>query len=337
MTISIVTIREALLDAAPNALSVLASPLPPEVTEVGDGGPPLRVRELTEDLPRLESGRGMVFFRESEKTLGRRVHEMFDSCLEEAESRLDLPGPLRATLVIADEDLTPAMLLGGRAPEWAAGLAVSRERLIVLDAEKLRPYPVGRLRATVLHEVCHLVLGRLAEEGGGGRVPLWLEEGVAQWIADEIVLGSEDQLEAALWIDALLPFHELETSFPRAQLDAQLAYRQSESFVRFLLSRLGRSKFLELVRRSPGIPDVYVAFDEVTGLALGDLTREWKTWLRHQSSPLAFFFRHFPIFAGAGFLVFLAFLRRKRKDRTLRDEWELWDPDDPPEGNVLER
>ena len=66
-------------------------------------------------------------------------------------------------------------LTRGRAPAWAAAIALPESRTIVLRAD-------GEALPRILrHELAHLTLHQAVR----GRVPLWFDEGYAGWAAGE--------------------------------------------------------------------------------------------------------------------------------------------------------
>ena len=90
-----------------------------------------------------------------------------------------------------------------------------------------------RQEGPMVHELTHWVLDRRTQ----GRVPAWLNEGMAQY--EEFLLNGWEWIEPANRIDQqLYTLDELSTFFD--SLDNQaLAYRQSYLFIRFLVDQGG--------------------------------------------------------------------------------------------------
>ncbi len=131
----------------------------------------------------------------------------------------------------------------GAAPHWAVALASPSDNVILLDARSL----VADLRQpTLKHELVHIALGRL-----GAHWPHWFHEGLAQSLTDEhrFELGPASTLRTAMSTNALFRFDDLESRFPAAASDAQIAYAQSAAFVDWLVERHGRIAFGDLYRR----------------------------------------------------------------------------------------
>ncbi len=291
----------------------------------GDG------KSLSEVLATLEQWEvpgATILATSSEMELSKTVSRLYPECMEKVRKMLPDVDPFLSRVIICEGSINLSDAVGGEVPSWASAVAVSDEGLIALDADRLRPWPVGRLQATLTHEICHLALGQFEDDGGEKvRFPRWLDEGVAQWISEDSYLGTEEQLYQALVVSNLIPFHEIEHGFPARLIHAQLAYQQSKSFVRYLDFRFGEKGVREFLAEFARNLDVYVAFEAATGERWSDVIQEWKKWLEFQGSPLGSFLRQAPLFSLGAFLVLLAYLRRRRRDRALRAGWKE-EPDD---------
>ncbi len=204
-----------------------------------------------------------------------------------------------------------------------AAYAVSEKGLIVLDYSLVLTKPFT-LKNTLKHELVHLVLGRHL----GRPIPKWLNEGIAQLIADspaEIILSrNTSMLSGAVLTDRLIPLAALETSFPAARRGMVLAYEESRSFVRFLDKEFGRDGLLAILRAIKNGESHTDAILSVTGSGLEELKEKWKQQLRSNATWLFYFANHFyeMLFALAALLTFFAFIRVIYRIRTYRDDDE---------------
>ncbi len=127
----------------------------------------------------------------------------------------------------------------------------------------------------VVHELAHLVLDRVTL----GRVPPWLDEGVAQYV--EYALTGYEWTEGDA---ATLPVHsltQLSRSF-RALPDEATAYREAFLFVRFLVERSGEGALADLARRLRRGEDGLAAAAAVARLETDGLETAWRHWLRQR-------------------------------------------------------
>ena len=141
-------------------------------------------------------------------------------------------------------------------PEWAAGLAITSYRTILLVPG------VEDWEDTLVHEMTHIALGIAT---GGQPVPRWVNEGYAMNVAEQWGLERATTMIRAGILGNYYEFEDLTNSFPPAASSVELAYAQSFHIVRFLLERHGPSTLRDvfaLMREGQTWDAAYV---EVTG------------------------------------------------------------------------
>lgn len=98
-----------------------------------------------------------------------------------------------------------------------------------------------RREGPMAHEFVHLALDRRT----GGRIPAWLNEGLAQY--EEYTLHGWEWVEERNRLDQpLYTLHQLSESFDLLENQA-LAYRQSYLFIHFLVDELGEESIEQLL------------------------------------------------------------------------------------------
>lgn len=134
---------------------------------------------------------------------------------------------------------------------WTVGIALPGRARIWIASDRLRAEPPDDLRSVLEHELVHVVLGDLEVELSGGkrRLPLWLHEGLAQYVAESIYLGGSEKI---VWFrartDRLLSWTELSKAFPADHEETVAAYAQSYSFIAFLARAIGMRTVLQSLR-----------------------------------------------------------------------------------------
>jgi hypothetical protein len=117
--------------------------------------------------------------------------------------------------------------------------AVPDRNLIVIDHSKMSIDPFT-VELTLKHELCHILLH---ESARGGRIPKWLDEGIAQWvsagIAEILINPKRSLLNEAVISGKSLNLRVLADAFPRDKESLHLAYEASKSFVAYLIERFG--------------------------------------------------------------------------------------------------
>jgi tetratricopeptide (TPR) repeat protein len=164
---------------------------------------------------------------------------------------------------------------------WAGAVYDGKIRLRVDSSEKRdRDAMLSRLRDQVYHEYTHALVHTLS---GGARVPVWLQEGLAQYAEDQSRPGGEENAElAGLMLHGRLSSMD-RLAEPFAGMDdsrqASLAYLQSKLFVRYLIDHHGLPRirrFLALV--ADGRP-VGEAVESAFGRPLEHLESQWREGL----------------------------------------------------------
>lgn len=141
---------------------------------------------------------------------------------------------------------TEVILYGNRdfksltnAPDWSGGLYDGKIRIPVGGLTGVNE----NLRRILYHEYAHVLIRALARN----HVPLWLNEGLAQWAAGESTTHLEQRLALG---EKLLPFARFEKSFAGlSTTEVSLAYAQSLSLTDFLIERFGEAQIIEVLNR----------------------------------------------------------------------------------------
>ena len=184
--------------------------------------------------------------------------------------------------------------LGG--PQWAAGLALPRQGLIVLRSPAQLTEP-DQFRSLLVHEMGHLYMGHRL---GAARAPLWLEEGLSMYLAGQGGLGSQWAMAQAVLGPGLIDLRQLEKSFPSDERRAALAYAQSSYLVGFLVSRHGPQVLGRILEGLAGGRPLTAALHAVTGQGLHALQEDFKEAMESRFSWLAV------LSAGGAFWALLA-------------------------------
>lgn len=152
--------------------------------------------------------------------------------------------------------------------EWAGGSFDGTIRVPIAEGRSLDP----ALSALLRHELVHAFV---REASGGDKVPAWLNEGLAQWLARD---PSSDLASARKRMAgrALVPLEKLERPFAALpEPEIPFAYAQSLLFTAFLERSHGRESLLAMVR----------------GIRAGERTASaFEAWTR---VPLALAFKDF--------------------------------------------
>jgi hypothetical protein len=276
----------------------------------------------------VEGGEVSVHAEAGLDDMARKLHAATGPWLARiAEDLEGLRQPSRVEIrLVADagslKDVAPP---GYRVPAWAAGVAFPDAGVVAVALRRS-----GRPLDTVEvlhHELAHLALGAAL----GKNAPRWLHEGFAYQHSAEWTWERTETLAGMAWGGSTIPIEELDATFPAEELPANRAYAESYDFVGYLVKR-GRyeddgddgdrfafRRFLAALSRDDNIDKAAI---HAFGRPLRDLFEEWKRDLteRYMLIPAGLFV--LGLWVIASFLLFLAFLRRRRMNKKRLAEWD---------------
>jgi hypothetical protein len=192
---------------------------------------------------------------------------------------LDLP-PDTFDVVIAPTDASFREMTGGRVPDWGLAVAFPALRRIVMRSPRITGGVEVDPGVVLRHELGHLYLGAVLEDGGE-RLPRWFNEGFAALYAEEWRWVDPYRLAWARITGAMAPLRELQETIP-STADPSVAYTQSMAAVRALERRGGDPGLGHLLSRMRDGATFDVALRETYGLTLDQFYEEWESELGRQ-------------------------------------------------------
>lgn len=180
----------------------------------------------------------------------------------------------------------------GRAPEWAAGLTLLRDGVILI---RLSPRGTTKLEPerTLAHELNHVALRRFVQDN---QVPHWFYEGFAMLATDDWGLNRAETLGRASMSGRLIELDALNQAFGKTGAIVDLAYAQSAHFVSWLAKEYGDDAVKKL------LSDVAIghSFDKAFFTAFGRSPKAafatWRDNMSREESLWASIFSHDGIF-----------------------------------------
>lgn len=169
----------------------------------------------------------------------------------------------------------------GRVSEWAAAFAdyqFSRREVAIFAYEA-----EGIFSNILPHEITHQVLAQGLSFTGAAHIPLWLNEGLAEYL-EEDKEGRHLLISSSLKGNNYFKLADLTSAYNYPGEGVSLFYAQSLSLVEYLLENYPGEKFYSLARRlvqeraplekalkSSYWPDLNT---------INDLEKKWLTWLK---------------------------------------------------------
>ena len=127
---------------------------------------------------------------------------------------------------------------------------------------------------TLTHELTHILVGRAAG-GSNALVPLWLNEGLAEYGNLDKGLSYVYYLDWAIDTGRLIPFSRLQT-FPGEPNMVIVSYGQSRNFVEYLIETYGADKIAETIASIAEGRSGDIAIRNVYGKTVQQLDNEWR-------------------------------------------------------------
>jgi hypothetical protein len=209
-----------------------------------------------------------------------------------------------------------------------AALAVPQRKLIIIDYSRMTSRPFT-LRTILKHELCHLLLHAHIEDG---KLPRWLDEGIAQWVSEgigEIIMQrNRSILERAMLTGTYIRLRHLEYHMPDGGSDLLLAYEESKSIVEYIRSKFGKEGILKILEHLKDGEGIYTAVRKSLALSLPDLEDRWQKHVSRKVYWLSLISNYLYeiLFFFAALLSLAAYVRRLKRRRDQKDPYE--EPDD---------
>jgi hypothetical protein len=178
--------------------------------------------------------------------------------------------PLDIYIYAVAADLQTALEIGGQS--WVGGHASPDLGVSVVAIAPGQNQSV-EIERKIPHELAHL----LTYEVVGQRydaLPVWLREGIAS-MAESPNPDYPRAISLAVEQRSLIPIAELCGSFPPEMSRIQLAYAESESFTRFLVTKYGNSGLVNLIHAYADGLDCEQGPVRALGNPLSKLESEW--------------------------------------------------------------
>jgi len=160
---------------------------------------------------------------------------------------------------------------------FARSLAASRELITegqAFDTESVVLVLAGRTDVgTATHEMTHILTARAA--GSRSPIPLWLNEGLAEYGNIDQTVSYLRYLEWAEGTNRLIPLKSL-LSFPGDPHLTLVAYGQGRSVVEFMISEFGSAKMAQLLATLGTGAGINASLQVAYGFDLEGLENRWR-------------------------------------------------------------
>ena len=190
------------------------------------------------------------------------------------ELNVNIPAERKPKVFIyrSSDELKDAVLFE---QQWTGALAFTSYNIILTAVNS------GSLewaKDALPHEITHLLVEE-AVFGPFGDLPVWLNEGLAQYTESEMDTYTQGILNTAITDDALISIQSLSGSFPADPSGAYLAYAESRSVVEFMVDSFGWEKMRQLLDAFKDGSTNDKALLTVYGFDVNGLESQWKVYI----------------------------------------------------------
>jgi hypothetical protein len=204
------------------------------------------------------------------------AEELLDAAIEALDMLAKDTGtrllrPVRLYIYKSSNDLKGAMVYS---QEWTGGVAYSEFGITAIG---ISPGNIDWGKRVIAHELAHLLIYQITYNPYG-RMPVWLDEGLATYAEGNLTSHMQTVLDDAIRTDDLVSVHSLSSSFP-AGGQVELYYAESYSLVKFLIDTYGQEKMLELLKAFKQGNHYDDALIKVYGFDLNGLESAWRASL----------------------------------------------------------
>ncbi|MEA2076992.1 MAG: peptidase MA family metallohydrolase [Candidatus Marinimicrobia bacterium] len=216
-------------------------------------------------------------------------------------------------IYIADNKDIYRQYSGTSSPVWSVGLA-SDDKMLVKSPSFSRQN-LNDFQKTLLHETAHLAVS-------GIPLPVWFNEGFAQYEAGQFDLHKRILVSRAFWRQDLMWAHEIEYLMQINRGKAEIAYAQSVAMVDYLINYFG----VELVGKCLLFSKEYQNFEKgFKNAFLMDPDKFEKHWREKTKDRYRFYIlldQNNLIWILSPILLIIGFILTKTRRRYLLKKWE---------------
>ncbi len=252
-----------------------------------------------------------IYFAEKDTRIAQAALELVYQQHERLVKQYDLEvNPLH--IYIADDKDIYRKYSGSNSPVWSAGLA-SDDKMLVKSPSFSRQ-SLADFQKTLLHETVHLAVN-------GIPLPVWFNEGLAQYEAGQFGIQQRVLVSRAFWRGDLMRAHEIEYLNMMDHNKAEIVYAQSAAMVDHLIEHFGIklvSKCLYFTRETQSFEKGF------TSAFLMSPAHFEKLFKEQAKSRYRFYILldQRNLWVLAPFILILGFILTKIRRRKLLREWE---------------
>lgn len=206
-------------------------------------------------------------------------------------------------------------------PEWSRAIAYVKENTIILKINSAED--ILESSKTLVHELSHLLLYKHFNKR---QIPVWLNEGLAEYMAGKELSVSEKTIIAnALWANTLIPLSRIDSLLSFDAAKARLSYLESLAAVKFFIRKYGLKSLYRLLENIDKTAEVNQAFLNTVGYDFIDFELEWYKELDDKYLWMVILNLDSLLWASITILAIIVFISIKIRNKKKIEKLDLWD------------
>ncbi len=204
---------------------------------------------------------------------GKRLMEIAHRSMDRLAEKAGVHSPEKIRIIIYPSTDELVDSISGVA-DWTGGVAYPNYNLVLTGISPEDPYQWPA--HVISHELAHLITQMAYKNCQDHEMPLWLEEGLAEYAEGKMVKEERELVMSALAEERLPALNTLTEKFPKDEKEAELAYLHSAAVVTYLIENLGAEKLNALFTALRDGEEIDVAMRPIYGLDTDGLDQSWR-------------------------------------------------------------
>jgi len=279
---------------------------------------------FAQELSTIQKNGVNILFDEPLRPAAEEAVELYPFIKRDLERILLWEVDFIPAVILIKDSATFQMMAGN---DLIVAYAVPYRDLMVIDYARIKTEPFT-LEAIMKHELCHLLLHKNIKAQS---LPVWLDEGTAQWVSGglaDIIMDRYSVLDNAILSNRLIRLKYLENGFPEDARQLTLAYAESKSLIDHIISEYGPDGVLRLLDYLKDGDGINSAVQKAYAISFDELEKTWYDRLKKRSTILTFLINNLYeiLFFLSALLLIYGFIRVIIKKRSY-EEYEDEDDD----------
>jgi hypothetical protein len=279
---------------------------------------------FAQELDAIQKNGVNILFDEPLRPAAENAVELYPFIKRDLESILLWEVNFMPTVILIKDSTTFQMMAGN---DLIVAYALPYRDVMVINYARMKTEPFS-IEAIMKHELCHLLLHKNIRDQS---LPVWLDEGVAQWVSGglaDIIMDRYSVLDEAILSNRLIRLKYLEKGFPDDGRRLTLAYSESKSLIDYIISEYGPDGLLRLLGYLKDGDGINSAVQKAYAISFDELEKRWYDRLKRRATILTFLINNLYeiLFFLSALLLIYGFVRVIIKKRSY-EEYEDEDDD----------